>query len=116
MNKTRMTLYDVAPTILGAFDSHLSEYAFKKFNRKGIQIKTRKKTAPSLRKTYTFVERIVEKVESNHLVIQDEGKGKLNDTFSRLCLTRILNSSLWFVGMVNRLNAESFSRIFHNCS
>jgi NADH dehydrogenase FAD-containing subunit len=44
MGKTRMTLYDVAPTILGAFDSHLSEYASKKFNRKGIQIKTRKFT------------------------------------------------------------------------
>jgi NADH dehydrogenase FAD-containing subunit len=42
MKKTRMTLYDVAPTILGAFDSHLSDYASKKFSRKGIQIKTRK--------------------------------------------------------------------------
>lgn len=39
-----MTLYDVAPTILGAFDSHLSDYASKKFSRKGIQIKTRKYT------------------------------------------------------------------------
>lgn len=41
MDKTRMTLYDVAPTILSSFDSHLSDYAHKKFNRKGIQIKTR---------------------------------------------------------------------------
>ena len=37
-----MTLYDVAPTILGAFDSHLSDYASKKFSRKGIKIKTGK--------------------------------------------------------------------------
>ncbi|KAI8366174.1 pyridine nucleotide-disulfide oxidoreductase-domain-containing protein [Blakeslea trispora] len=40
VEKTRMSLYDVAPTILSAFDSHLSDYASKKFNRKGIQIKT----------------------------------------------------------------------------
>ncbi|CAM0137748.1 unnamed protein product [Umbelopsis sp. WA50703] len=40
MSQTRMTLYDVAPNILGSFDSQLSEYAQKKFNRKGIQIKT----------------------------------------------------------------------------
>lgn len=42
MSQTRMTLYDVAPNILGSFDSQLSEYALKKFNRKGIQIKTSK--------------------------------------------------------------------------
>ncbi|KAL7311986.1 hypothetical protein PS15m_007797 [Mucor circinelloides] len=59
MKKTRMTLYDVAPTILGAFDSHLSDYASKKFSRKGIQIKT---------------QRIVDRVEKDHLVIKDEGK------------------------------------------
>ncbi|OBZ86530.1 putative NADH dehydrogenase [Choanephora cucurbitarum] len=52
VEKTRMTLYDVAPTILSAFDSHLSDYASKKFNRKGIQIKT----------------------EKDHLIIQQEGK------------------------------------------
>lgn len=40
MSQTRMTLYDVAPNILGTFDSQLSEYAHKKFSRKGIQIKT----------------------------------------------------------------------------
>ncbi|CAO3656913.1 unnamed protein product [Mucor hiemalis] len=59
MDKTRMTLYDVAPTILGSFDSHLSDYAHKKFNRKGIQIKT---------------QRYVEQVEKNHLLIKGEGK------------------------------------------
>ncbi|GAA5802081.1 hypothetical protein HPULCUR_007541 [Helicostylum pulchrum] len=46
IDKTRMTLYDVAPTILSSFDSKLSDYAHKKFNRKGIQIKTRKKILP----------------------------------------------------------------------
>lgn len=40
--KTRMSLYDVAPQILGSFDSQLSLYAHKKFDRKGIQIKTSK--------------------------------------------------------------------------
>ncbi|KAI8367170.1 FAD/NAD(P)-binding domain-containing protein [Choanephora cucurbitarum] len=59
VEKTRMTLYDVAPTILSAFDSHLSDYASKKFNRKGIQIKT---------------EKMVERVEKDHLIIQQEGK------------------------------------------
>ncbi|KAI9475754.1 MAG: FAD/NAD(P)-binding domain-containing protein [Benjaminiella poitrasii] len=58
MGKTRMTLFDVAPTILGAFDSHLADYASRKFRRKGIQIKT---------------QRQVEKVEKDHLVIQGEG-------------------------------------------
>ncbi|KAG2228905.1 hypothetical protein INT48_004677 [Thamnidium elegans] len=50
-SKIRMTLYDVAPTILSSFDSHLSDYAHKKFNQ-----------------------RYVEKVADNHLVIKDEGK------------------------------------------
>lgn len=34
-----MTLYDVAPQILGTFDRNLSAYATKKFARRGIQIK-----------------------------------------------------------------------------
>ncbi|KAI9011010.1 pyridine nucleotide-disulfide oxidoreductase-domain-containing protein [Phycomyces nitens] len=58
MSKTRMTLYDVAPHILGSFDTNLSDYAQKKFSRKGIQIKT---------------QRHVEKVEQDHLIIRDEG-------------------------------------------
>ncbi|KAI8149568.1 FAD/NAD-P-binding domain-containing protein [Fennellomyces sp. T-0311] len=59
VSRTRMTLYDVAPHILGSFDSRLSEYAHKKFNRKGIQIKTK---------------RFVDQVEADHLVIRNEGK------------------------------------------
>lgn len=40
MDKVQMTVYDVAPQILGSFDRKLSEYATKRFRRKGIQIKT----------------------------------------------------------------------------
>ncbi|KAL1930238.1 hypothetical protein VTP01DRAFT_1392 [Rhizomucor pusillus] len=57
--KTRMSLYDVAPQILGSFDSQLSLYAHKKFDRKGIQIKTK---------------RHVERVEPDHIVLRGEGK------------------------------------------
>lgn len=37
---TRMTVYDVAPKILGSFDQKLSGYATQKFRRRGIQVKT----------------------------------------------------------------------------
>ncbi|KAI8890688.1 FAD/NAD-P-binding domain-containing protein [Backusella circina FSU 941] len=59
IDKTRMTLYDVAPKILSSFDSQLAEYAHRKFNRKGIQIKTQKS---------------VEEVNANHIVLKDDGK------------------------------------------
>ncbi|KAI9492404.1 FAD/NAD-P-binding domain-containing protein [Zychaea mexicana] len=59
VSRARMTLYDVAPQILGSFDSHLSEYTHEKFKRKDIQIKTR---------------RFVDQVEGDHLVIRNEGK------------------------------------------
>ncbi|ETW77361.1 hypothetical protein HETIRDRAFT_65511 [Heterobasidion irregulare TC 32-1] len=36
----KITLYDVAPNILGNFDKGLAEYAEKKFKRNGITIKT----------------------------------------------------------------------------
>lgn len=41
MPYVRMTLYDVAPKILTAFDSRLTEYATKLFAREGIKIQTR---------------------------------------------------------------------------
>ncbi|KAJ9089596.1 hypothetical protein DSO57_1011434 [Entomophthora muscae] len=41
MPYVRMTLYDVAPKILTAFDSRLTEYATKLFSREGIRIQTR---------------------------------------------------------------------------
>ncbi|KAG2221442.1 hypothetical protein INT45_005247 [Circinella minor] len=59
VSRVRMTLYDVAPQILGSFDSQLSEYAHKKFKHKGIEIKTK---------------RFVDQVQADHLVIRDEGK------------------------------------------
>ncbi|KNE56114.1 hypothetical protein AMAG_01953 [Allomyces macrogynus ATCC 38327] len=40
MPRVRMTLYDVAPRILGAFDAKLAEYATKRFVRSGVQIRT----------------------------------------------------------------------------
>lgn len=43
MSHVRMTLYDVAPHILGTFDSNLSAYATKKFARRGIQVKVRQR-------------------------------------------------------------------------
>jgi NADH dehydrogenase FAD-containing subunit len=36
----RISLYDVAPHILGTFDAKLAAYAEKKFRRGGIEIKT----------------------------------------------------------------------------
>ncbi|SAM08909.1 hypothetical protein [Absidia glauca] len=59
MDYTRMTVYDVGSSILNSFDSKLSDYATKKFNRRGIQIKTG-----------THVER----VEKDYLDIKEEGK------------------------------------------
>lgn len=37
---SRITVYDVAPTILNMFDDRLSQYAMEHFNRQGIEIKT----------------------------------------------------------------------------
>lgn len=62
MDYTRMTVYDVGSSILNSFDSKLSDYATKKFNRRGIQIKTG-----------THVER----VEKDYLEIKEEGKGNI---------------------------------------
>lgn len=36
----RITIYDVAPTILGAFDKELVDYAMQHFKRQGVTIKT----------------------------------------------------------------------------
>lgn len=38
--KTRITLYDVAPTVLSMFDKSLSEYAMKTMSKEGIDIRT----------------------------------------------------------------------------
>ncbi|CAO3612880.1 unnamed protein product [Cunninghamella echinulata] len=57
----QITLYDVAPKILSAFDSKLSSYAHQQFDRKGINIKT---------------QRYVNEVCKNKLIIKDEGEVK----------------------------------------
>ena len=40
INLVTMTVYDIAPQILGSFDQSLREFATKKFTRKGINIRT----------------------------------------------------------------------------
>ncbi|KAM3584087.1 hypothetical protein VKS41_004054 [Umbelopsis sp. WA50703] len=59
MAHVRMTLYDVAPHILGTFDSNLSAYATKKFARRGIQVKTGRQ---------------VKEVLKDRLVIKEDGE------------------------------------------
>ncbi|RHZ82575.1 hypothetical protein Glove_108g17 [Diversispora epigaea] len=58
MNKVTMTVYDVAPQILGSFDVSLRDYATKKFARKGIKIRTNTQVA---------------EVTERKLVIKDNG-------------------------------------------
>ncbi|CAG8618735.1 6862_t:CDS:10, partial [Dentiscutata heterogama] len=59
INLVTMTVYDVAPQILGSFDQSLRDYAIKKFTRKGIQIRTG---------TH------VDAVKARHLVIKENGE------------------------------------------
>jgi NADH dehydrogenase FAD-containing subunit len=87
MDYTRMTVYDVGSSILNSFDSKLSDYATKKFNRRGIQIKTG-----------THVER----VEKDYLDIKEEGKGNILNEGKRepSILTDLCPSPLRYAGMV----------------
>jgi NADH:ubiquinone reductase (H+-translocating) len=39
-DKTRITLYDVAPTVLSMFDKSLSQYAIETMSKEGIEIRT----------------------------------------------------------------------------
>ncbi|CAG8458914.1 4448_t:CDS:10 [Ambispora gerdemannii] len=55
----RLSIYDIAPQILGSFDIGLRDYATKKFTRKGIQIRTNKR---------------VMEIKANHLIIREEGE------------------------------------------
>ncbi|CAG8746982.1 1730_t:CDS:2, partial [Racocetra persica] len=59
INSVTMTVYDVAPQILGSFDQSLRDYAIKKFTRKGIHIRTGAR---------------VETVKERHLIINDIGE------------------------------------------
>ncbi|KAJ4496184.1 pyridine nucleotide-disulfide oxidoreductase-domain-containing protein [Lentinula edodes] len=55
----RINLYDVAPSILGMFDSNLVQYAEKSFRREGISI---------------WTSHHVDKVESGKLFIKEQGE------------------------------------------
>ncbi|THH31846.1 hypothetical protein EUX98_g2351 [Antrodiella citrinella] len=58
-NLAKISLFDVAPNILGGFDSGLQEYATKKFKREGIRLLT---------------QRHVERVEAGKLFVKEEGE------------------------------------------
>ncbi|KAI9567719.1 NDE1, mitochondrial external NADH dehydrogenase [Boletus coccyginus] len=55
----KITLYDVAPNILGSFDRSLASYAEEKFCRDGISIKTRHH---------------VERVEKDRMFVKEQGE------------------------------------------
>lgn len=55
----KITLYDVAPFILGTFDRSLSTYAEEKFRRDGIDIKTKHH---------------VERVEKDKMIVKEQGE------------------------------------------
>ncbi|KAH7909184.1 FAD/NAD(P)-binding domain-containing protein [Hygrophoropsis aurantiaca] len=55
----KITLYDVAPNILGSFDKSLGSYAESKFRRDGISIKTRHH---------------VERVEKDRMFVKEQGE------------------------------------------
>ncbi|KAI0316210.1 FAD/NAD(P)-binding domain-containing protein [Amylostereum chailletii] len=57
--EARITLYDVAPQILGSFDAGLARYAEHKFRRQGIHIKT---------------SHHVDKVEAGKLFVRQQGE------------------------------------------
>ncbi|KAJ1652273.1 hypothetical protein IWQ61_007354 [Dispira simplex] len=56
MDKVTMSVYDIAPTILSTFDSHLANYASKRFQRQGIRIRTNTQ---------------ITTVTDSHLVVED---------------------------------------------
>lgn len=64
INLVRITIYDVAPTILGAFDQKLVDYTVAQFQREGIQIKTGRR---------------VEKITKTHVTVKDGTTGASKD-------------------------------------
>ncbi|EXX71296.1 uncharacterized protein OCT59_019397 [Rhizophagus irregularis] len=59
INLVTMSVYDIAPQILGSFDQSLREFATKKFTRKGIKIRTGRK---------------VKEVNERKLIIEEDGE------------------------------------------
>lgn len=85
----QITIYDVAPRILGGFDASLGEYATKKFRRQGINICTGEQHQRNMQKTFYFAYTVdwacsytgvtVTEVRPQSLVIKDLGEGELYD-------------------------------------
>ncbi|CAO3635939.1 unnamed protein product [Cunninghamella blakesleeana] len=90
----QITLYDVAPQILSSFDSQLSSYAHKQFDRKGINIKTK---------------RYVKEVLENKLIIKDEGEVKFG-----LLVWATGNSPVTMVSKLNVSKDDQNQRILTN--
>jgi NADH dehydrogenase FAD-containing subunit len=59
----KISLYDVAPNILGMFDQNLRKYTEKTFSREGISLLTSHN---------------VDKVEAGKLFVKEQGEGQLN--------------------------------------
>jgi NADH dehydrogenase FAD-containing subunit len=59
INLVTMSVYDIAPQILGSFDQSLREFATKKFTRKGIKIRTGRR---------------VKEVNERKLIIEEDGE------------------------------------------
>lgn len=59
LSKVQITVFDVAEKILSSFQTDLSEYATKKFQRSGIQIRTSTR---------------ITEVTPTHIILQDKTK------------------------------------------
>ncbi|CAM0141243.1 unnamed protein product [Umbelopsis sp. WA50703] len=92
MAHVRMTLYDVAPHILGTFDSNLSAYATKKFARRGIQVKTGRQ---------------VKEVLKDRLVIKEDGEGLMQNPLVESCQNALKDDRS------HRLMTDEFLRVLY---
>ncbi|KAJ7031575.1 NDE1, mitochondrial external NADH dehydrogenase [Mycena alexandri] len=81
----KITIYDVAPNILGSFDKTLVEYAEKSFSREGISILT---------------SHHVERVEAGRMFVKERGEGNvLTDEHLNLIQTDgSVNPDVWGIG------------------
>ncbi|CAJ0876292.1 15109_t:CDS:10 [Entrophospora sp. SA101] len=101
INSVTMTVYDVAPQILGSFDQSLRDYATKKFTRKGIKIRTGRK---------------VLEVKQRHMVINEDGEvpyGMLvwATGITENPLTRSMSDQVMKDGSAQRLLTDEFLRV-----
>nr|CAG8525889.1 5762_t:CDS:10 [Entrophospora candida] len=101
INSVTMTVYDVAPQILGSFDQSLRDYATKKFTRKGIKIRTG---------------RSVLEVKERHMIIKEDGEvpyGMLvwATGITENPLTRSMSDQVMKDGSAKRLLTDEFLRV-----